>query len=123
MLTVNERTSTILSLTFTNEYGAPVTPTGGRYMIDDVLSGTNIVDWTGFTPVGSTYDISIASDDNRILDETNNDEVRRVTVIMYYAGDKQSTTEYRYEIVNLHEVPPTLYLVGTGGAVAGGSAA
>jgi hypothetical protein len=123
MLAVNEQTSATLSLTFTDERGAAVIPTAGKYRIDDVATGTNITGWTAFTPSTSSYDISITSLENKILDETNDGEVRLVTVIVYYTGGKQCTTEYRYEVTNLMEVPPALYVVGIGGAVAGGAAA
>jgi len=122
MLTVNERTSTTLSLTFADEHGAGVTPTSGKYRIDDIISGDIITGWTAFTPSTSSYDISITSLENGIIDETNDSEVRAITVIVYYSGGKQCTSEYRYEITNLLEVPPALYVIGIGGAVVGGHA-
>jgi hypothetical protein len=122
MLAVNEQTSATLSLTFSDERGAAVIPTSGKYRIDDVATGTVITGWTAFTPTTSSYDITITSLENKILDELNDSEVRLVTVIVYYPSSKQCTSEYRYEITNLMEVPPALYVIGRGGAVVGGRA-
>jgi hypothetical protein len=122
MLAVNEQTSATLSLSFTDEQGRPVTPSSGKYRIDDIRSGTVITDWTNFTPSASSYDIFITSNENEVIDQTNDGEVRRVTAIMYYSIGKQCIAEYRYEVMNMREVPLGLYLVGTGGGVGSGTA-
>jgi len=39
---VNERSTSIVTLTFRDETGAQVTPSAGTYRIDDAASGTEI---------------------------------------------------------------------------------
>ena len=106
MESVYERTSSILALTFKDEAGALVVPTSGAYSIDDVDSGTIIRASTAFTPTGSTYNVIIATAENRILNALAEKELRRVTVIFLYSGG-QCTGEYFYEVKNLFGISIT----------------
>ena len=46
--TVNEKSTSIVTLSFADEAGNAVTPTSGTYRIDDVASGTQIKGDTAF---------------------------------------------------------------------------
>jgi hypothetical protein len=98
---VNERSTSIVTLTFRDETGAQVTPSAGTYRIDDAASGTEIRASTPFTPSGSTHDIMITDEENRILDVTRNIEERIVTVSFTYGVGKKGSGEYRYSVKNL----------------------
>lgn len=100
---VNEKSTYILTLNFTDEKGDPVTPTLASYRIDDQASGTEIKDDTLFYPDAPNYDIEITPTENRMLSEEAS-EVRIVTVIFQYAGDRQGTAEYLYAVKNLSKV-------------------
>lgn len=98
---VNERSTSIVTLTFRDETGAQVTPSAGTYRIDDAASGTEIRAATPFTPSGSTHDITITDEENRILDVNRNIEERIVTVSFTYGVGKKGSGEYRYGVKNL----------------------
>ena len=101
---VNERSTSIVSLTFRDENGSLVTPSGGSCQIHDAASGTEIRAETPFTPVGSTHDITITDTENRILDATRNVEERIVTVSFTYGTSKKGSGEYRYCVKNLAKI-------------------
>lgn len=96
---VNEKIDSTLTASFKDEDGNPITPSSGSYRIDDD-SATEITGDTAFTPTGSSYDISISANENRILDATKSSEKRTVTVTFQYGG-KQGVEEYRYLVRNL----------------------
>lgn len=102
--TVNEKSTSIVTLSFADEAGNAVTPTSGTYRIDDVASGTQIKGDTAFTPVSSTHEITISDSENAILDSDNARELRCVTVSVTYGVGKKCTAEYRYYVVNLMKI-------------------
>ena len=73
--------------------GAASAPTTAAYRIDDLTTGTVIADWTSLTPAVS-ISIPITSNNNRIIDRSNANEKRLLTV----AADKDTTTETRDSI-------------------------
>ncbi len=101
---VNEKSTSVVTLTFRDESGALVTPSGGTYRIDDAALGTEIKADTPFTPVDSSHDITITSTENRILDATRNVEERIVTVSFTYGAGKNGNSEYRYSVKNLTKI-------------------
>lgn len=104
MDTVNESTTFVVTLTFTDEDGDAVTPTSGTYRIDDVDAGTEILDDTAFSPSASTHDITITAAQNAILDSTLKTEKHRMTVTWLYGGTKQGNEEYIFGVVNLAKI-------------------
>jgi hypothetical protein len=124
MKTVNERTSVILLMKFTDENKVAVIPDSGQYQITDELTSTILTSWTSFIPITTSYSLAINQTNNRILDDTNEIEVRIVSVVTQYAGStRQCTEEFRYEVKNLRCVPPALVLAASGGGIGGGVAA
>ena len=122
MKLINERTSVVLLMQFTDENGHAVIPDSGEYQITDELSGTVLTSWTSFDPVATSYSLAINQTNNRILDDTNESEVRIVSVVVQYSsGTKQCTEEFRYEVKNLVCVPPGVHLVSSGGGIGGGA--
>jgi hypothetical protein len=102
---INEKTSCTVQVTFKDEDGVLIVPESITYRIDDVASGTEILDDTSVAVPDSTINIEITSDQNKILDETNDNEERVVTVEFDYSdGEKHGTSEYRYKILNLLKV-------------------
>ena len=101
---VNEKSTSIVSLTFTDNTGALVTPSAGTYQIHDAASGTEIRAETPFTPTGSTHDITITATENRILDAARNVEERIVTVSFTFGAGKNGNGEYRYGVKNLTKI-------------------
>jgi hypothetical protein len=120
---INERTSVILAMQFTDENKVAVVPGSGQYQITDEATGTVLTSWTSFSPAAATHNLAINQTNNRILDDTNASEVRIISVVTQYSGGtKQCTSEFRYEVTNLVAVPPALVLASDGGGVGGGIA-
>ena len=100
MVAVNENTTSFLTVSFFDELGNAVVPTAATYRIDDP-DGTSIVDATAMT-LAEVVEITITSNQNRILHPTNPFETRIVTVEFDYSGGtKHGTHEDSYEIRNL----------------------
>jgi hypothetical protein len=99
MIVVREKNTSVLTCTFKDETGAPVTPTAATYQIDDE-SGTSIKAETAFTPP----DITITANENRILSSPKPSERRIVTVKWTYGTDKNGADEYEYLVKNLSKV-------------------
>ena len=122
MKSVNERSTAVLVITFSDENKALVTPTSAKYQIKDDNLGTILKPWTVLTVTSSSYTLVIDQDNNRILDGGNDSEVKIVTVVSEYSTPvKQCTSEFKYEVKNLHGVPVDVVLEVTGGVVIGGS--
>ncbi len=102
---INEKTTFVITATFRDLTGELVTPSSASYRIDDVISGSEIRGDTPFTPEGSSYDITISKDENRILDNAHNTEERIVTVKFVFGIDnKEGNGEYRYIVKNLLKI-------------------
>ena len=89
---VGERSS-FNATSYYRSSGAASAPTTAAYRIDCVKTGTVIADWTSLTPAVS-ISIPITSNNNRIIDRSNANEKRLLTV----AADKDTTTETRDSI-------------------------
>ena len=123
MKIVNERTSVSLVMKFTDENKLAVIPDSGRYQITDELTGIILTSWADFSPIASSFSLDIDQINNKILDDSNESEVRIVTVVTQYdSNTKQCTEEFRYEVKNLVCVPPALVLAASGGGIGGGAA-
>ena len=105
-MTVNEKTSITLTVTFRDENGALVVPSAATYRLDDVGSQTAILAATALS-LASSVNVLITSTQNRILTSTNQSESREVTVEFDYTGGlgaMHSTDKYAYEVLNLYGV-------------------
>lgn len=102
--TVNEKTTSVVTLSFKDEAGNPVQPTSGSYRIDDTASGIEIKEDTAFTPAGTTHDLVISDSENALLGQDNSRELRCVTVSVTYGAGKKINAEYRYYVVNLLKI-------------------
>jgi hypothetical protein len=100
---VPEKSTAVLTVSFKDENGNPVTPSSGSYRIDDVASGEEVTADTPFTPVGSSHDIEITPAENA-MQGTGLSEDRRVTLSFTYSGTKQGKAEYIYRLKNLSKV-------------------
>ena len=103
---VNERSTSILSVSFFDEDDVAVVPASATYRIDDVQSGTAILAATVIGVLAVSVNLHITEEQNRILTESHPYESRRVTVSFRYgAGSaKRGTDEYIYRIKNLYGI-------------------
>jgi hypothetical protein len=120
---VNENTTMILRVSFFDEDGDPVVPSGAWYRIDEVKAGAKIVppggpsasaspsateDPEGMVPfptLASVVDIEVTAAQNKLVTQRLGTEERLVSVEFDYDGDKKhGSAEYRYWIKGLAKV-------------------
>lgn len=101
---VNDRSTAVITVGLKDENGNAVTPSAATYRIDDVDSGTQILDDTAFPSLASQVDLEITDAQNALLDETKPYESRKITVKFDYGSGKKGTAQYIYRIKNLSGV-------------------
>lgn len=95
---VNERSSLTVTARF-RDSSADVTPTNVYYRLD-AEDGCQIADWTSATP-GTTADITITAEQNRILNCLRPSEAKVLTVMADRGLSTQFAQTWRYEVKNL----------------------
>jgi len=105
MKVINENTTLVVALSFTDEDEEAVIPNSAYYSLYDVASGTAIVERTAFSPAAATHDLTITAAQNAILDDTLDVEKKRLTVEIQFGTDnKAAVDEYIYAVKNLEGV-------------------
>lgn len=104
--TINERTTLVLTVSFFDENEVAVTPDSATYRIDSMQGnrGTAVLAATAISPLSTTADLEITSNQNQIIRQRNPFEIKVVTVEFTYDTDKHGTAEYRYKVLNLYGV-------------------
>lgn len=106
MLTVNENTTLVMELGFTNENQVPVVPGASRYRLDDYATGDQILAWTDFLPAANTHNLVITAQQNAVRNGALPVEKKRLTVKLTYSDDgKEATAQYIYAVRNLVKIP------------------
>ena len=100
----NERSTVIVPVTFTDDAGVAATPDAATYRVDDEANRTNLVPVTAISPLASSVDITITSDQNYIIRSRAKEEIRTVTVEWDYGSGNHGTAQYRYKLLNLYGV-------------------
>jgi hypothetical protein len=106
MEVVNEGSTYVLGLSFSDENGNGVIPTSARYRLDvdggNAISGNNNSAWVSIVPGNSTYDLVISGNQNAMVGNNTQREERVVTVEFGYSGNaNKQTDEYRYMLTRL----------------------
>jgi hypothetical protein len=105
MEAINEKSTYIITVSFKDETGAPVVPTPAWYSLFCETTGTEIKAETELTGLGTSKDIEITPEENKIQNSENSAEVKVLTVRFTYAGgSKQGTGQYRYVVTNLQKI-------------------
>lgn len=99
-----ERSTLVVTVSFFDEDSIPVAPDAATVRIDDQKRRVNIRPQTAISPLGTTAEIEITSDENYIIRPRADYEVRTVTVEFDYGIGRHGTSEYRYKLVNLYGV-------------------
>lgn len=102
---VNEGSSSWITVTLTDRFGALAEPTAVSYRIDCLTSGAAILTKTDIAAPGSVFDLSILASQNAIQVSTNPQEYRRLTVVANYGSSDQLTAEFDYFVNNLRFIP------------------
>lgn len=101
---VNERSTYLITVSFFDEDDDPVTPGAATYRIDDQQRRTNILPATAISPLNTTAEIEITSEQNAILRSRAESEIRTVTIEYDYGSGRHATAQYRYRLLNLYGV-------------------
>jgi len=104
---VNEKSSCVIQVMFSDEDGNEVTPDSGTYRIDDVLTGTAIKAVTAFIPESNAYDIHISSAENAIINSSEVYEKKLVTITWSKVAGAvliTGTGAYMYKVINLSKI-------------------
>jgi len=103
--TVNEKSPLCITMTFTDENGDPLIPSTVDWRLDDMETGTTIVDWTALSSPAATMYHTIEAQYNLINDEANNiREAQMFTVRINETLQSEAHAEYKYHVVNLTSV-------------------
>ncbi len=103
MDSVNEKSTYIVTVSFKDEAGAAVTPTQAWYSLYCETTSTEIKAETELTGLGTSKDVEITPEENKIQNSVNSAEVKVLTVRFAY-GAKQGTAQYRYVVTNLQKL-------------------
>jgi hypothetical protein len=104
--TITEKSSRILTINFLDQNNNPLSDDllktiAGRYKIIDQSTGKIIKDFTSFIPDNSVYELSLSSDDNRIMNPNVSQENHIITVSIVYGNGKTENNELTLTILNL----------------------
>jgi hypothetical protein len=99
-----ERSTVVLTVAFTDDDGAAVTPDAATYRIDDRASRTSILPASSIGSLASSIDLTITSEQNAIVRPRKAFEIRTITVEFDYDSGKHGTAQYEYKLVNLYGV-------------------
>jgi hypothetical protein len=100
---INEGSTSWLTMSFFDRYGAPKQPTTGTYKIDDLKSSIAIKVPTVFTPGSVTHIVKITPNENRIISSKPLED--RMVTVEWSDGTDTRTDKYRYQVVNLKKYP------------------
>lgn len=76
---VEDESSWVIA-TYLDSTGQPFTPTTVQYRIDQVESGTQILDWTSVTPTAGTQTFTVTPDQNSMISATARQETHQMIV-------------------------------------------
>lgn len=103
----NERSTYFVTVSFIDEDGNPVTPNAATYRVDRPELKIAVLAATAISPLGTTADLELTEEENRIYKQRNSSEIQEVTVEFDYdSSTKHGTGKYRYRILNLYGVVP-----------------
>jgi hypothetical protein len=103
---IPEKSSRIMTITFLDQNDNPLSQDllgtiVGKYKITDQSSGRIIKDFTNFIPDNSIYELTISSDENRIINPDVSQENHIITVSIVYGDGKKENEELSLTIQNL----------------------
>ena len=103
---VNERSTSVVTVAFTDEDGVAVTPTSASYRIDDKQRRVVILDTTNIGSLSTSVEIEITPAQNYIIRPRSQYEIRTLTVHYEWGSGKAANSEFRYKLLNLYGVNP-----------------
>ena len=104
--TITEKSTRILTINFLDQNNNSLSEDllktiTGKYKIIDQSTGKIIKDFTSFTPDNSVYELTLSSEDNRIINPDVSQENHIITVSIVYGNGKTENNELTLTILNL----------------------
>lgn len=96
----NELSQVVITVAPKDLNGDAYTPTSARYKVNDRATSDEMVQWTTLTP-STSMTITVPPSVNTIISDSNENEVKTVTVNLDEGLDTQHYLEYDYKVVNL----------------------
>lgn len=100
----NERSTLLVTVSFVDEDSVAVVPTTAAYRVDDVRSGTHIVESTSIGSLATSNEVEITSAQMTCLDQRREMEEHRMTVQFTYGSGRVGTADYVFAVRNLPKV-------------------
>ena len=104
---VNEKTTMIVTVSFTDEDGDAVDVDSANYQIYDEDTLTAIKASTSITSPTTSADITISSSENKIITTSKQFETHILLIDYTYSTTKVAQTEYRFAVRNMTNVAVT----------------
>lgn len=98
---INEGKSATFQVSFFNEDKVATIPSKAYIRIDDEESGTSIRARVELTGLASVMQIDITATENRIIDQNNKFEARKITLEWDYGVGKHGNDDFTYLVKNL----------------------
>ena len=100
----NENSTKYLDIAFKDKEGNPSAPILVRYRVDCITTGEAIKPETIITSTSADMTITLFKTETRIVDPTNRQELRRVSIVAEYAVNDEETQEYDFYVKNLEYI-------------------
>ena len=101
MKIVDEATTPVFAVAFTDENDDPVTPLAAWWRLEDVSSGDLITDDTIITTLSTSVDITLSEFETTIMDKTQFFETKRLKVEWNFGSGKAGRTEFLFRVKNM----------------------
>ena len=101
-VTINERTTAWLAISFFDELGNAITPSALTYSIHCLTTGNVVLPDTQLSLLASVMSVQLTSSQNSMQNASNLQEFRRLTVAAAYGDGAETTAEYDYVVRNLN---------------------
>lgn len=121
--TVNEDTTSYVTLAFVDKAGAPAVPLAVTYRVDCLTNGREVLDWTSFGgAMASSIEITLPPACSAILNPANETERRALQYVASYSVSDQYHGEFQWDVDNLREPVSPILVQGDDYADADGRA-
>lgn len=100
--TINELSTSLVPVKISDENGIPAPPSNVIYQIDCLTSGVEILAPTEISAPGAAFKIEVTATQNRIVDQTNPQEYRRMTLVANYGNGDKLTAQFDWIVNNLN---------------------
>lgn len=98
---INEQSTSAVTFTLADKDGVPASPSTVTYRMDCLTTGTPLVEETVLVGPGPQVKLDMSSQDNRIIDQNNVQEYKRLTIRADYADGARLTSEFDWVVNNL----------------------